>query len=66
MGESSSPFSPSLPPALLKDLILSFVDRALDPALHNYPGGRDVLFPPHNLVLFQRNHFVRLNTLEGE
>lgn len=38
--------------ALPKDLVLSSVDGALDPALHNFPGGRDVLSPSHNLVLF--------------
>lgn len=42
---------PPLFPQDSLDINLNFEDTALDPALHNYPGGRDDLSPSHNLVL---------------
>ena len=49
--EGSSVFSPLFPQDS-PDINLNFEDTALDPALRNYPGGRDDLSPSHNLVLF--------------
>ena len=50
--EGLSLFSPVSSPQDSLDINLNFEDTALDPALHNYPGGRDDLSPSHNLVLF--------------